>query len=305
MTRIKTGGGLFDPAEEHAYFLAASADRIHHSSDHFNHLLIAVNSLSSDKDHERLDGWIAKGKKVFLDSGVFNLTTTHANKRGLTMDTVLKLPPQEVDGFEDLMLKYKKLLQRLEKKLWGYVEIDIGGRDNKIKTRTALEAEGFHPIPVYHPLLDGWDYFDELCQRYDRICFGNMVFSSRDICRKLISTLWERKRRYPDVWVHLLGFTPNELLYAMPVNSGDSSQWLSMLAWGHGEDRAMGQPFAKLDRDLLYNEKSDPASPTGHIKSAQMCAVNSYFALQNWKGYLKSCKQAGIDVYATYEESKP
>ena len=55
------------------------------------------------------------------------------------------------------------------------VEVDQGGRENKIKTRARLEKMGLRPIPVYHPLNDGWDYFDYLAENYDRICMGNVV----------------------------------------------------------------------------------------------------------------------------------
>ena len=60
------------------------------------------------------------------------------------------------------------------------------------------ESLGLKPIPVYHPLLDGWDYFDELAAQYDRICFGNIVQAPAATRIRLLHTLWERHRRYPD-----------------------------------------------------------------------------------------------------------
>ena len=60
-----------------------------------------------------------------------------------------------------------------------------------------LEQMGLRPIPVYHPFNDGWDYFDYLAERYDRICFGNVVQADRETRKRLVATAWERHRKYP------------------------------------------------------------------------------------------------------------
>ena len=101
----------------------------------------------------------------FIDSGVFNLSTRHAAKHDLTMDQALALAPTEIDGFDELFAKYVRLVTELGDKVWGYIEIDQGGKANKIKTRARLEELGLRPIPVYHPFNDGWDYFGEIAAR--------------------------------------------------------------------------------------------------------------------------------------------
>lgn len=303
MNKIKTGGGRFDPvAENHAYFIAANVERLHQAHQHHTHLLVAVNEINTDADALRVEKWLTAGARVFLDSGVFFLTTTFAQKTGRTMDEVLSLHPSEVEGFDTLLERYKQLVRRLEPDLWGYVEVDVGGRDNKIKTRTALEAEGLRPVPVYHPLLDGWDYFDELCQRYDRVCFGNVALSDRDTRRRLVTTAWERHRRYPDVWIHLLGFTPNEWLNALPVNSGDSSSWLSSVKYGAVTNRVMGASFGKADEAILYDRTTARDSERGNMKATRLAAVDSYVIGRNWINVLESYEAAGFNPYAPLEE---
>ena len=170
-------------------------------------LLCAVNEIGGDGAVDTLAGWAEAGNSVFIDSGVFSLTNEHARAHNMTMDQVLGLPPADIDGFDELFTKYVAIIKKLGDKVWGYIEIDQGGRDNKIKTRARLEALGFAPIPVYHPFVDGWDYFDELAQGYDRICFGNVVQADRDTRKRLLATAWERRRKYPHLWIHLLGLT--------------------------------------------------------------------------------------------------
>ncbi len=131
----------------------------------------------------------------------------------------------------ELFDKYVAIINEFGDQLWGYIEIDQGGRENKIKTRAKLEGLGLRPMPVYHPFNDGWDYFDYLAQRYDRICFGNVVMADAATRKRLCATAWERRRRYPRLWIHLLGMTPSETLTAFPINSCDSSTWVGGLRW--------------------------------------------------------------------------
>jgi hypothetical protein len=43
-----------------------------------------------------------------------------------------------------------ELATTYEERLWGYIELDKGGRENKLRTRTRLHNHGLNPIPVYH-----------------------------------------------------------------------------------------------------------------------------------------------------------
>lgn len=118
-------------------------------------------------------------------------------------------------------------------RLWGAIELDQGGVEHKPRTRARIEEEfGITPIPVYHPLLDGWDYYDDLASGYDRICFGNLVKASPPLRLRLVHTASERARGYPYLWTHLLGVYPNENVLAMPLRgSCDSSSWLTSERW--------------------------------------------------------------------------
>jgi hypothetical protein len=157
---IRTGGGAFDPHEDRIYFIASNVGRLEQASSVHHHLLIAVNEIEAASELRAVEGWLKAGKKVFLDSGVFNLAMTHARQHNLSMDAALSTPPEDVDGFDRLFEKYVALVRQMQDRLWGYIEIDQGGREHKIRTRARLEALGLRPIPVYHPLNDGWDYFD-------------------------------------------------------------------------------------------------------------------------------------------------
>jgi hypothetical protein len=187
--------------------------------------LLGVDALMGRAGVTELQARLAQpGAKTFLDSGVFWLSTRHAEAHGLTMDQALAVAPEDVDGFDKLLTRYVDVVREHQAALWGYVEVDQGGVTGKRRTRAYLEEHGLRPIPVYHPLTDGFDYFDELLARYDRICIGNIVMADLSTRRALLTMVWERRRRVKrQVWLHALGYTPNQLFNAYPINSADSS----------------------------------------------------------------------------------
>lgn len=229
----KTGGGAFDPGERPLYF-AAGCDWTGDQSTKYwpPYVLVAVNDVpTEDAERVSLIHHLDTGRRVLLDSGIFWLTNQHKRAHNTTMDEALALAPEEIDGFEELYARYTQLVNRHGDRLWGYIELDQGGAINKRRTRARLEAEGLAPTPVYHPLNDGWDYFDELASQYDRICMGNIVQARRPVRLRLLHTLWERRRAYPHLWVHILGLTVNEWCAAIPPDSCDSSTWLGPMRW--------------------------------------------------------------------------
>lgn len=294
---IKTGGRTFNPADNFIYFLASNVSRMQDASKSHNYLLIAINELNSQHELDNLWSWFDKGKKVFIDSGIFNLTNVHKKKHNITMDQALALAPEEIDGFDKLFDKYVDLVGRLHDHCWGYIELDQGGRENKIRTRARLEAMGLRPIPVYHPFNDGWDYFDYLAERYDRICFGNVVQADRPTRLRLIATAWERHRKYPHLWIHLLGLTPNEWLYGFPINSGDSSAWLSAVKWSGYKPRVMGTGFGHMPRNYQYLLGSDGYSEVGSDKAARMSAYGARLSQMNWRNHLEHAQELGFEIY--------
>jgi hypothetical protein len=203
------------------------------------------------------------------------LATQHADAHGMTMNEALGLAPTDIDGFDQLFDAYVRTVQRYERTLWGYIEIDQGGCANKRKTRARLEAMGLRPIPVYHPLNDGWDYFDELAQQYDRICLGNVVMASSEQRKRLLSTVWERRRKYPHLWIHALGMTPNDVGVAYPMNSFDSSAWLSGVRYGSTEAIQVQKQFSRIVKGFTYDRDKHPEHDAGHIKARKLAGYNA------------------------------
>lgn len=272
---LKLTGGKWDPAAWPVYFIASDVDTLGRVQQYHRYLLIAVNEIR-DTEIETVREFVEKsGCAVFIDSGVFNLSTRHAAKHDLTMDQALSLAPADVDGFDDLFEKYVRLAAEFGEQVWGYIEIDQGGKANKIKTRTRLESLGLRPIPVYHPLNDGWDYFDELASQYDRICFGNLVQADIATRKRLLATLWERRRKYPHLWIHALGVTASELAVAYPCNSCDSSTWLSGIRWGQHDAKAANKRLWSLGEGFNYDREAEVESPRGHRQAVRLAGYDA------------------------------
>lgn len=294
--QIKTGGN-WNPNEEMIYFIASNVDTMGHVTQVNKNLLIAVNELRNEEHLERVAEWCAGGHSVFIDSGVFNLTNQHARKHNVSMDDALALAPEEISGFDKLFEDYCKVVTKLKDHCWGYIEIDQGGRDNKIRTRENLESLGFNPIPVYHPLNDGWDYFDELASKYDRICFGNIVQADRTTRKRLLATAWERRRKYPNLWIHLLGYTANEMLNALPVNSCDSSTWLAGVRWPEAfVTRAALKSVAHLGAEFAYNFDIDKNDAGGWSDALRLGAFEASMLTRQWRLIANDYKTLGADI---------
>lgn len=286
-----------DIAGDNVYFIASNVERMLHGAPAHDYLLVAINELPGEREVNHLKAWIAAGKHVLIDSGVFWLTNRHKEAHNMTMDEALALPPDEIDGFDDLLERYLEINYLYGEDSWGYIEIDQGGRDNKIKTREMLEGKGLRPIPVYHPFNDGWDYFDYLAERYDRICFGNVVQANRETRLKLVATAWERKRKYPHLWIHLLGLTPNEWLNAFPIDSADSSSWLAAVRWTGGyRPKSDGATIGNLHKNYFYKLKSDINSEHGSRKATRMSAYGANMQQRNWQAHLAAWEDIGMEL---------
>jgi hypothetical protein len=269
--------------EGSVYFIASNVDTLVHSHHCHTHLLCAINELRRPDDREAVVGFVNAGKSVLIDSGVFSLAMRHAEAHGMTMDQALAVAPADVDDFQPLFDSYCSLLREIGDQVWGYIEIDQGGRENKIKTRARLEEMGFRPIPVYHPLVDGWDYFDELARNYDRICFGNVVQAPPPLRKRLLATAWERQREYPRLWIHMLGLTPSEMCCAYPISSCDSSTWLAPVRWPTMVTRCCLKPFSEMPVDFRYAMEADDDAPEGHRKARKVCAYEAHHLMRNWR----------------------
>lgn len=253
---MNTGGGRFDPDENFTFFVAGV--NINNAAHFHPWTLMAVNDLMNESGLVELRARTEPpDAKLMLDSGIFWLSSRHAERHNLTFYQALTVPPEDVDGFPKLLDRYVEIVKDFGDDLWGYVEPDQGGADCKRATRQALEAQGLRPIPVYHPLTDGWDYFDELADGYDRICIGNVVMADAKVRRGILTALWERRRRHRKrLWLHALGYTPNQLFNAYPINSSDSSSHVYALRFGASMcmGRAMLAQFGELvDAGFSYD----------------------------------------------------
>jgi hypothetical protein len=245
---IATGGGRFDPAESFVFFVAMS------DTDVAVHpwTLVALNDILNDAGvgelQRRLD---SPGSRTMLDSGVFWLASTYAKNNDMSLAQALTVDPESMPGFDRLVSAYVDIVRTAEPKLWGYVELDQGGADTKRRLRAMLEAEGLRPIPVYHPLSDPYDYFDELLESYDRVCIGNLAMAAPDARRAILGDVWERRRRHVGpVWLHALGVTPAPILNAYPINSADSST--HVYAIKRGASQCMGRAMLARCGALEY-----------------------------------------------------
>lgn len=253
-----TTGGTFDPSKRPIYFAAAGAQlsafkRTRNGRSLPKHILLAVNDLQTAAQEKVMAELLDNGWIVLLDSGIFWLTNEHKRATGCTMDQALALPPEKVRGFDELFARYVELVNRYSHQLWGYIELDQGGRDNKIKTRAKLHDIGLDPMPVYHPLNDGWDYFDELAADYDRMCMGNVVQAHHAARLRMMHTLWERHCAHPDLWVHVLGLSAGPACLPCPPDSCDSSTWVAGFRWKICTESAMLRPLGQMDDTWHYS----------------------------------------------------
>ena len=282
--------GRWDSADRPAYVLAGDG-RLTRTGDPHSFVLIAVNEMVTrggdlkPRAREAMDRLLAAGASVLIDSGVFWLTNEHKRAHDITMDEALGLAPSDIDGFDWLWESYQAVHAEFREVAWGFIELDQGGREHKRATRAKLEALGINPMPVYHPLNDGFDYFDELAGSYDRLCFGNIVQASAPTRLRLLHTLAERHRAYPELWVHVLGFTPNAWVNALSLDSCDSSTWMTSVRWGPPTEFSMGKTVKGLGRGYVYRLSSEEHGERGSGQATYMSAVIASMAQRSWRHF--------------------
>lgn len=280
----RTSGGAFNPDDHPIAFGAGGGAP---QNPVITKVLVATNDVMTDSQAaSEIEAPVAEGKAVLLDSGIFWMTNRHARAHNVTMDEALSLAPHAIDGFEELWTRYCQLVTRYADQLWGFMELDQGGSLNKCVTRKRIEEEtGLVPIPVYHPLNDGWDYFDELAQGYDRICLGNVVKAHHATRTQLLHTLWERRRQYPELrWIHALGLDVVDDLLAVPTDSCDATSWQEPMRWPWGiRPHAMLEAFGHTSRDFQYRKGSDRDAPDGIERAELACAWELRSSYMNWQ----------------------
>lgn len=291
---MKRTGGTWDRDDRFVYFLACQlSEHSQSAARSHGYMLMAVNDLWGAAAEQSLQEALGVAE-VFLDSGIFWLTNEHKRAHNISMDEALSLHPTEIDGFDKLYSRYVELVTRYGDQLWGYIELDQGGRERKIETRAGLEAQGLAPIPVYHPLNDGAEYLEVLLSSYDRICFGNVVQAELPMRRRLLHMMWEAHTRHPDVWIHVLGLTPDQRLLSLPSDSADSSTWASAVRWhkAHADKCALAR-VSGFPRDDAYLR----GDWTSYDDAIHKAATLSHGTQRNWRVAIAERQALGFEPY--------
>lgn len=286
MSKRKTAGGTFDPAGAKIYFLAGHPGDLGRMSAALKHpVLIATNEVGSDGSEAHFRNCLEHCPQVLLDSGAFNLANALSLRQGIPLPTALGMPLDQIPGVPALLERYRRLARAYEDKLWGYIEVDLGGVAQKIATRTAMEGEGLRPIPVYHARSDGRDYLEELLDKYDRIAVGNVVDAAPPTRMRYFRTVWETvQRRAPDCWVHYLGVECGQVVFAYPSGSVDSSTWSVLTRWGNNfKEFASGASLGPIRHEL--QPRGDGIRERGTAGFQQTGIYRCHFSQENWRRY--------------------
>lgn len=249
--------------------------------------LISVLDLSTTNWQEQLQMNLTYCGRVFLDSGVFGLAMRHAKLHGLTHNEALNVPIDQIDGWSEFFELYVAICTHYKDSLWGYVELDLGGTDQKIKTRALLESKGLAPIPVWHPLTDGLEYGKMLMQTYERICVGNLVKSDEDTRRTVLRMVAHVKGSNRLPWVHALGLAPVSYAACFPINSLDAITWISALMYPKRQTYALMHKF-EIDAARFYGHRDQYFMAAAMLQRQVLCNQ------QNWRNYEASKAAAGV-----------
>lgn len=260
--------------------------------------LFSPDTLRSKKDFDYLKIILDEGHTVLFDSGVFVLASSFARKMDYSYERVLKLEPSRIPNYDRFNDIYLSVIEQYGSRLWGYVEMDFGGETRKTQSRTSAEANGYNPIPVYHPLIDSAEYLETLLSSYQRICWGGLARAGSSEHIRLMAMAWDVHRRYPNCWFHFLGVGPRWTLYAYPVNSYDSTSWRMVTNWG-GDfvDYVMGKTFKGFSRDFSYELGSDPNGITGSMKVKKMALISANCSHIGYVDHLVEMENHNVEIY--------
>lgn len=292
MPKKKTSGA-FDPQQGPLYFLAGNGPSVLAAGEMHPAILIALDGLMSEDAERILVQLLDSGVQVMIDSGVFSLCSTHSKLTGMPLPEVFALHPEQVQGYDKLWKRYAYILETYGDRVWGAVEIDLGGARVSTETRERIESElGWVPIPVYHPVTDHYDYFDELLATYDRVCVGGSVSTKGPVRRRFIRDCAERARAHPDVWLHYLGVHVSELFLSLPPQGGssDSTKWLTPVRWAPAHSAfGMLRIFAPFQKEIVYDRDLKES-----VRAATLGAVQSHYASHVWESWTRELIEHGL-----------
>lgn len=265
---MKKTGGAWSIKDRGVYFLACLKSDVESQVRASPWALYPVNALPDNPVEQLID----RGVHLLLDSGVFSLAAAHGRKHSIPLEDALSLPLDEIDGGTEAVQEYRDSISAFGRRCWGYIEFDLGGWERKTERREQLEAEGFRPIPVFHPASDPWEYFDQLAAVYDRLCIGNLVTAEPAERISILSQVAERRRGRRVQWIHALGMSPLPTLLSLPVESCDSSSWKQPIVY---RENATAMSHFKSDPTILRY-------PTDYEKLRHLMAVEAAAAGKNF-----------------------
>jgi len=286
-SRIITGGS-WDADDWPVYFLAGYAMRSVNNRAITRSRLFAMNELAGEPVRQVARGLIQRGVRLFIDSGVFDLAQRTAAERNCTFAEASALPASQVPGFDALRDLYITVLQEFGDVCWGYIELDQGAPDEREARRAELRALGLSPIPVYRPLTDPLDEFVSLLTRYDRVAVGGIVAIPARPKRRLLMSLAEVVRDYPDTWVHLLGYIPLPPIAHLPFRSCDAAWWKHLAMFAALQPRAALAPIGRLATAALPARGRDSEESGSHAFADLAAALSESSAERNWATLLRT-----------------
>ena len=233
-----------------------------------DNFLFPINGLDGN-NMTYIEKLLSMGKTVLIDSGIFSLAADYARKKQIPLHEAFAVNPAKFDGFSKLFDAYVSIIGKLKERVWGYIEMDIGGQDNKIAIRSQIESMGLSPMPVYHPLNDTPEYFDYLAERYPRICVGNLVDASPDLKNRIIWDIDRRRKKHPHLWIHFLGISLSPHCFTFQVDSCDSSGIASLFRWHKIESKILLK-----DMDFIQRKYFTYRTTEERKKAYKISAVN-------------------------------
>jgi hypothetical protein len=281
------------------YYLAGGMGDARIAVHGHRYILVPVNAIRKTRDIDDIRRWSRAGAKVIVDSGAFDLCATHARKHDLPLQTVFGMPPENIDGFAQLLENFTAIAAELQNDVFAVIEIDLGGKARKTLTRQVLEQRGLTVCPVFHPLHDGWAYLDELAANYKTIFVGNLVDADAPMRQAVLGQMALWRRDHPEHWLHYLGVTPSPLLVAFPPSSCDSSTWLSSCRqFSSWRAYACYDRLAGFGRGMAYVPKKPEC---GHEKAKRVTALQHHAQALSLEHYCKevygenACDPVGRD----------
>lgn len=221
---------------------------------YLDNYLRAINAVSGENDVQRIKDHIDLGKNVLIDSGIFDLAKKFSIEKDISLTEAFKINPEEFEGFEKLFDKYVQIIRPLKDRLWGYIELDIGGEKNKTRIRKKLNDLGLDPIPVYHFLSDSEEYFDYLGENYNRICVGNLAQSDHKTRINALCKIEKRRKKYTDLFIHYLGLSLSPYCFMFQIDSCDSSEFSAPVRWNTIKIRSLLNSFSELSKEYINHE---------------------------------------------------